>query len=281
MNPQDQQAPDQTQPVAYDADGRPLYHHPPEQQLPEAPVPSPAKLTQANSKPESIDGHNFDPPLRTQYANEQQVVHATRPIEPTVPAVSEDLDRKHRASQDTYPHLNLSEGEYVILDIKRHPIGMLGPIGITFAFLVAIFAFIAMYPALNDSSSAGSFMPDTATMFIICLLISIVAILGGSLALWVYLQNQFFMTNESVIQYIQESPFSRHEQTVSLGSIEDASFRQSGIIQTILNYGTIRLSTEGEETTYVFRYVTNPKKQIAILNDAIEDFKNGRPVLDD
>ena len=43
----------------------------------------------------------------------------------------------------------------------------------------------------------------------------------------------------------------------------------------------IRLSTEGEETTYIFQYVANPRRQIAIINNAIEDFKNGRPVCDD
>lgn len=124
-------------------------------------------------------------------------------------------------------------------------------------------------------------MPSLTTVFGIALLFIGLVALGGAVALWIYLQNQFYLTNESVIQEIQESLVSRHEQTVSLGSIEDASFRQSGIIQTILNYGTIRLSTEGEETTYIFQYVANPRQQIAIINNAIEDFKNGRPVCDD
>jgi hypothetical protein len=70
----------------------------------------------------------------------------------------------------------------------------------------------------------------------------------------------------------------RKEQTVSLANIEDASFDQHGIIQTVLNYGSIRLSTEGDETTYRFTYVSNPKKQIEILNNAVESFKNGRPI---
>ena len=95
------------------------------------------------------------------------------------------------------------------------------------------------------------------------------------------MQDHFYMTNGSVIQEIRGSLFYRHEQTVSLGSIEDASFRQSGVIQTQNKKGTIRLSTEGEETTYIFHFVANPRKQIAIINNAIEDFKNGRPVCDD
>ena len=102
--------------------------------------------------------------------------------------------------------------------------------------------------------------------------------IGGYIAVWVYTQNRFFLTNESVIQEIQMSLFSKREQTVSLANIEDASYSQQGPLQTIFNYGSIRLSTEGDETTYRFHYVANPKHEIAILNNAVEAFKNGRPV---
>ncbi len=111
-------------------------------------------------------------------------------------------------------------------------------------------------------------------------MLSLIILIGifGYISSWVYMRNTFYLTNESVIQEIQHGVFSKHEQTVSLGSIEDASYRQFGIWQSMFNYGTIRLSTEGEETTYKFQYVSNPKKQIAVLNNAIECFKNGRPV---
>ena len=61
-------------------------------------------------------------------------------------------------------------------------------------------------------------------------------------------------------------------------NIEDASYTQRGPVQQLLNYGSIRLSTEGDETTYRFDYVSNPKEEIATLNNAVEAFKNGRPV---
>lgn len=266
-----------SKPVAYDANGVPLFHHPPKPESVDA--EQVIKRTQVNSKPESIEGHNFSPHMRTQYANEQKVVHTSRPLDPQHLVVGEDLEKRHRKAVAQYPHLNLSAGEYVILDIKRHPIGMLTSVSITIALLVAIFSFVVFYSSLYDSG-ISSIMLDPESVFTVAVAMSVLSVMGGALALWVYLQNQFFMTNESVIQYIQESPFGRHEQTVSLGSIEDASFRQTGVLQTILDYGTIRLSTEGEETTYVFRYVTSPKKQVAILNNAVEDFKNGRPVTD-
>ena len=276
MNPQTPSE-DLTQPVAYDADGRPLYHHPPQTGRP-APV-----VAQTNShvttRPEIIDGENFDPRLRSQYANEPQVVHVAREIDPKPFTISDELKRKHEKSVQQYPNLNLSEGEYVILDIKRHPIGMLIPSIVSIFLVVIIMIFVLFYPSIARDSILP-IMPSVTDIFGVAMLLIGLVVLGGAVALWIYLQNQFFMTNESVIQEIQESLFSRREQTVSLGSIEDASFRQSGIIQTIFNYGTIRLSTEGEETTYRFHFVANPREQIAIINNAIEDFKNGRPVDD-
>lgn len=278
MNPQTSSSEDLTQPVAYDADGRPLYHHPPQTGRP-APV-----VAQTNShvttRPEIIDGENFDPRLRSQYANEPQVVHVAREIDPKPFTISDELKRKHEKSVQQYPNLNLSEGEYVILDIKRHPIGMLIPAIVSIFLVVIIMIFVLFYPSIARDSILP-IMPSVTDIFGVAMLLIGLVVLGGAVALWIYLQNQFFMTNESVIQEIQESLFSRREQTVSLGSIEDASFRQSGIIQTIFNYGTIRLSTEGEETTYRFHFVANPREQIAIINNAIEDFKNGRPVYDD
>ena len=276
MNPQTPSE-DLTQPVAYDADGRPLYHHPPQTGRP-APV-----VAQTNShvttRPEIIDGENFDPRLRSQYANEPQVVHVAREIDPKPFTISDELKRKHEKSVQQYPNLNLSEGEYVILDIKRHPIGMLIPAIVSIFLVVIIMIFVMFYPSIARDSILP-IMPSVTDIFGVAMLLIGLVVLGGAVALWIYLQNQFFMTNESVIQEIQESLFSRREQTVSLGSIEDASFRQSGIIQTIFNYGTIRLSTEGEETTYRFHFVANPREQIAVINNAIEDFKNGRPVDD-
>ena len=298
MNPTDQQSNTPPQPVAYDAEGRPLYLHPPQtpqfQEAERAQAVESAALqavdgdgaelaisdtrsSHVTARPASVEGHNFDPRLRSQYANEPDVVHAAREIEPKALAISDELREKHDQSVRRYPFLNLSEGEYVILDIKRHPMGMIIPIALTGLSLFAILAFAPIYPSLVNS---GIPMIDASTMFGIILLVALVVVLGGAIALWVYVQNQFFMTNESVIQEIQESLVSRHEQTVSLGSIEDASFRKSGIMQTLFDYGTIRLSTEGEETTYIFHYVANPKKQVAILNNAIEAFKNGRPVSD-
>lgn len=271
MNPQaeDQSKP---KPVAYDADGQPLYAAPPP-----PPSPTPPRDSHVHSAPEGHQGHNFDPKMRTQYANEPRVVHHTRQHEPQVSDMSDELRQRCEESAKRYPDLNLSEGEFVIKSITRHPIGLFIPMVTTiFAIFVLLAALIA-YPMIAPTTVDGEAeLVVPVTVVLLCLIVLVGV--GGYAAVWVYLRNTFYLTNESVIQEIQHSLFSKHEQTVSLGSIEDASYRQVGLFQTALNYGTIRLSTEGEETTYRFQYVDNPKRQIAILNNAIEAFKNGRPV---
>lgn len=264
-------------PIAYDAEGRPLYAQPPQppinpsQQVPQEPATIPSHVTTA---PEGYAGQPFDPRARAQLGNEPKVSHMTRDVEPQKLPVSDELRRRHEESKRRYPSLNLSEGEVVLLNIQRHPIGLLGPVGAGGVLITALIAVLILYPVNPETMGLPSFGLATLIISLVMMLVGI----GTGIAVWVYLQNQFFMTNESVIQQIQHSLFSRHEQTVSLGSIEDASFKKTGILQTMLDYGTIRLSTEGEETTYRFHFVADPRRQVAVLNNGVEAFKNGRPV---
>lgn len=262
---------EEPRPVAYDAEGKPLYAAPP-------PVePTPLRDSHVHSAASHYEGHNFDPRMRVQYANEPDVVHRARQHEPDIRPISEELHKLHQASQRQFPNLNLSEGEFVIHSITRHPIGLVMPVATTIIGVTILLGGLIAYPMI--AMMPDGTVPYLANVTVIALCLMILVGIYGYLAVWVYLRNTFYLTNESIIQEIQHSVFSKHEQTVSLGSVEDASFRQVGIMQTTLNYGTIRLSTEGEETTYRFYYVENPKAQIAILNNAIEAFKNGRPVV--
>lgn len=254
MNPENQE-PRYDQPVAYDAAGNPLYAHPPRPAEPVQPAP--------------------------EQPTTPQVVHLARPLDPIKPEVSPEVQRRHERSVRLYPFLNLSEGEYVIRAVRRHPIGLIVPLAVG-ALIIAIALSILMnYSALVEllriRGAAAEVGAVAMPILLFCLLIGI----GMFVVYYVYVNNKFFLTNESVIQEIQVSLFSRLEQTVSLANIEDASYTQTNIIQHLFNYGSIRLSTEGDETTYRFTFVANPKDHIATLNNAVEAFKNGRPIGDD
>ena len=174
--------------------------------------------------------------------------------------------------------LNLSTGEYVITAVRRHPIGLILPLAAGTLLISVALALFFNYDVIADKLAVTGPLATVAGIAApVWIFVAIVA-LGMFVSYYVYVNNRFFLTNESVIQEIQTSLFSRQEQTVSLSSIEDASYTQHGILQQVLDYGDIRLSTEGDETTYRFSYVASPKNHIARLNNAVEAFKNGRPV---
>ncbi len=242
--------------VVYDKDGNPI-------------------TVDAQSFAQAVKSANTSQP--TSGDPSHQMVYMTRPHEPVMPPISDEIRAKHDESKRFYPTLNLSDGEYVISAIKRHPIGVLQ---IWAVVIVAILMFVIGIVLTMDGSVINhAFAPDSARwLAMIFLGLIVMVFLGGVVATIVYDGNRFFLTNESVTQHIQMSLFSKKEQTISLLNIEDASFRQSGVLQSFLNYGSLRLSTQGDETTYRFNYVADPGKQVALLNNAIEAFKNGRPV---
>lgn len=231
------------QPVAYDSEGRPLYAAPPTPEQPKQP----------------------------------QFVHLSRAVEPEELTIPPEVKKRHDESVKRYPFLNLSSAEYVISAVRRHPIGLFIPVSLTI-LLVALTASLLINYSLVVEYFGIMDPPGFDAALLMGTLLIFLFLIGGYIAVWVYLNNKFFLTNESVIQEIQTSLFHKFEQTVSLANIEDASYRQQGILQMLLNYGSIRLSTQGDETTYRFYYVVNPKEHIAILNNAVEAFKNGRPV---
>lgn len=189
--------------------------------------------------------------------------------------ISPEVAAKHTASVEQFPDLNLSPGEYVIQSVRRHPIGLLS-IWIVVGFLIiATLALLPLY-SLNGPSVASllgikaSSLPSAMVLTVPDLILAAFFTLGGFIATIVYEGNHFYLTNESVIQHVRPSLFHTQTQIINLVNIEDASFDQRGILQQVLNYGTIRLSTQGQETIYHFYFVANPARVVNAVNDAVE-----------
>jgi len=233
-------------PVAYDAEGRPLYAH----------------------------------PVAKSETSTHQVVHVSRSLEPFKQEVSPEVKIKHDRSMELFPGLNLSQGEYVIAAVRRHPIGLFLPMVAGVSLLSMTLSVMFNYDLVVRLFDIKGELANIVNVFVPLMLFAALIMLGTYVSYYVYSKNRLYLTNESLIQETQTSLFSHHEQTVSLLNIEDASYDQKGIAQQLFGYGSIRLSTEGDETSYRFDYVANPRHHIAVLNNAVEAFKNGRPIND-
>lgn len=247
----DQQT-DYSQPVAYDANGRPLYAHPP------ADVPTtPPPVTFEASQPQP----------------QQHVPQPTPVVDPEPVAASDEVLARHLKSRSTYPTLNLSEGEHVIKEIRRHPIGLVPIIGAASLVFVAGLVLLLLYPMIEKSAAPGAFPPFSSIVLPVAMVIIFIALIAYAAAT-IYNANRFFLTNESVIEEIQNSLFARKEKTVGLHSIEEVTFRQDNIFQNMFDYGTVLMTIEGH-TIYTFQYVGNPKALVDLLVNTIEDSKRG------
>lgn len=195
---------------------------------------------------------------------------------PEIP-ISKELMAKHEESLQHYPRLHLSKGEYVIMEVKRHPIGLLSIWALVILVVVAVLVLIPYY-SLNRNAIASALLinidrlPTAAALTMPLLGVAALFVLGGLIAVYVYNGNLFYLTNESIIQYIQTSLFSTREQQINLVNIDDVSYRQQGILQQVFNYGTVRISTEGDERNpYAFYFVAGPQKVVQTVNDAMEE----------
>lgn len=194
-----------------------------------------------------------------------------RSIDVTDPGAPE----KHAESVKKYPELSLSKDEYVIAVIRRHPIGLFfiwAFVGLMVAILMAA---LVWYSGSGNSVISGlllakSPLPTGADLLQGALIVVAFFVLGGLIASYIYVDNRFYLTNESVFQFLRTGILQQKMQVINLINVEDTSKEQNGILQNVFNYGTLRLSTQGQETTYHFYFVSNPGHIVNIVNDASE-----------
>lgn len=190
-------------------------------------------------------------------------------------SISASDEARHRESVARFPELSLSPGEFVVETVRRHPIGIISIWAIVSFLVLVVLSLLPLY-SFNQQMIAQIFMtdiaklPSAAVLTVPALILAAFFGLGGLIATIVYEGNRFYLTNESVVQHVQTSLFNTKQQVVNLINVEDASSTQEGIIEQILNYGTLRLSTQGEETIYHFRFVYNPRRVVHTINDAVE-----------
>ena len=157
---------------------------------------------------------------------------------------------RHERSMKDFPGLRLEKDEYVEFAFRRAKICLIFIFGGMIASLVVIL--MALILAMMGESMLDDMGKNF--MFIIIGALCATVVLAGLIALMIYHGNRLYVTNKHVIQQVMESPVSNSTNMIDLASVEDASFHQNGILPTLFHYGTLRLATVGDETTYTFKY---------------------------
>ncbi len=176
---------------------------------------------------------------------------------------------RHDRSKKDFPELKLDDDEYVEFAFKRAKVCLFAIFGGTFIGLILILlAFLVVLLGQSMIDEMGKNF-----LFIILFALLAAALLIGLFALKVYNGNRLFITNKHAIQFIMMSPVSTSINIIDLFSIEDASFRQESFLQKMFHYGTLRLATVGDETTYTFTYSDITSEQLKAVTDLISNAK--------
>lgn len=150
----------------------------------------------------------------------------------------------------------MQDGEQVICEMKRHPIGIMAIYSaIGFILIIsAIIAFIVM-PQATANTGSGSYTGVAAGVFGFLVLICAVY---GLIVTKVYWGNKWVVTSDSVTQVNQTSLFNRESAQLSLAHVEDVTAEQNGILTHMFNYGVIKVETAGHLEKFMFLYCPNP-----------------------
>lgn len=177
---------------------------------------------------------------------------------------------RHARSKKDFPFLELEDNEYVEFAFSRAKFCLVMIFGgVTIGLVLLLMAF------LMALSQPAGILGDTGRQFAFIILACLIVadLLIGVVALVVYRGNRLFVTNEHVIQTVMKSPVATSVNVIDLPSIEDVSFHQDGLTQRIFRYGTFRLSTIGDETTYTFAYSDVAPEDLRAVSKIITEAK--------
>ncbi len=168
--------------------------------------------------------------------------------------------------------IEVDEHEQIVKVVWDHWFVLLGKMFMLF-FLVAIPVIgvftlniipLQKFIILEGSNAAAS------TFFLIAWLI-IVWIIGWNI--WTnYFLNVLLITDIRIFDIEQKGFFRRKSSSFRIDHIQNVSVTQTGIIQTLLNFGTVHFETAGENINLIAAYIAKPydiKKLIDDMQDGV------------
>ncbi len=175
----------------------------------------------------------------------------------------------------------IGKQEKIVRIIHRHWFNVFQQFIVVFVGVaILVWGFLSLPDLVSD------FLPDLkntntyAIVFFIESTFALILWLYTSL-LWIdYHLDIWVITTERIINIEQKGVFVRHVSELKLSRIQDITTEVGGVIPTILNYGNVHVQTAGQETRFVFRYVSDPyhvkseimKLQKQALQKSSQDF---------
>jgi len=167
----------------------------------------------------------------------------------------------------------MQPGERVLCHITRHPFGLFGLYFITAVLIVGAFVAAALIPSYATNLNSH----DKVGLFLGALVVAAFALIYMYVAMIIYKGNRWIVTSDSITQVTQTGLFKKHTSQLSLGNLEDVTYNQDGLIQSIFGFGTLRVETAGERSKFFFLFCPQPQQYARAIIQAHETYIAANP----
>jgi hypothetical protein len=153
-----------------------------------------------------------------------------------------------------------TQDEQVLLLLRKHPITQLGKITTLVLLVLLPFFFPSVDFYLN---LPGNFKLATIIFwYLLCM-----GYLLETFLTWFY--NIYIVTNERIIDVDFLSLIYKNVSAAKIDNIEDISATTGGALQSLFDFGEVRIQTAAERTEFEFEDVPHPTKVTQFINEMI------------
>jgi uncharacterized membrane protein YdbT with pleckstrin-like domain len=162
----------------------------------------------------------------------------------------------------------MQEGERVICEIKRHPVGLWGLYASSLALIILMALGVALVPNFFPDASQSA----KAALAFGALIMAVLVLLYAYVARVVYLGNRWIVTSDSLTQITQVGLFRKMSSQLSLANLEDVSVDQNGLLPSMIGFGTLKVETAGERSKFMFPFCPKPNDYARLIIGAHEAY---------
>ncbi len=175
-----------------------------------------------------------------------------------------EIARRRGWGEDFLQGQFLKEGEEMIHVVRRWWALYVFPLGFSVALVCGVF--FVLIPFL-DKGRWGT----------------VIWILMLSGALWYFVRmatiafyNAFLITDQRIIDIDQKGLFSRTVSEAPFGRIQDISYSQRGVFETLFRLGTVRVQTAGKENVLEMERVRHPDRIQRLIAELQHEHMGGQ-----
>ena len=164
----------------------------------------------------------------------------------------------------------LSEGETVVQDLKKHPIGVAISLIVGALLIVTILGITFFIFSLMQSSGKTNSGAYGSLVVFAGVIIAIGIAVATAVNAYLFRMDSLIVTTDKIAQIEYKTIFDRKVVQLSIERVQDVTVSQIGILPRIFKYGTITIDTAGENEDCIFSFAPNPYENSRMIMDIHE-----------